>query len=155
VWGIGPYTAHAVMTFGYNHDAVFIETNIRTVIIHHFFQDKTEVSDKEIAHILKKVLPRGQARAWYSALMDYGAHLKRSGVRLNAKAKGYTKQKTFSGSDREARGAILKELVRGKTGKGRLLGLLGEYRKDQLDLQLTKLEKEGMIKKSRNTYALP
>jgi A/G-specific adenine glycosylase len=155
IWGIGPYTAHAVMTFAFNHDAVFIETNIRTVILHHFFHDRTDVSDEDIANILKKVLPRGKAHDWYSALMDYGAHLKRSGIRLNAKAKGYTKQSTFAGSARQARGAILKELTKGRASHARLTGLLGDARKDQLTLLLTKLEREGMIKKARNSYVLP
>lgn len=155
VWGIGPYTAHAVMTFALNHDAVFIETNIRTAIIHHFFRDRSDVSDEDIANVLKKALPRGEARAWYSALMDYGTHLKRSGVRLNAKAKGYTKQKAFAGSDRQARGAILKELAKGKATKARLLGFLGDDRREQLALQLAKLEREGMVRRRSATYALP
>lgn len=35
--GIGPYTAGAVACFAYNRPAVFLETNIRKVFIHHFF----------------------------------------------------------------------------------------------------------------------
>ena len=155
IWGIGPYTAHAVMTFALNHDAVFIETNIRTAVIYHFFADKAEVADEEIANVLKKALPRGHARAWYSALMDYGAHLKREGVQLNEKTKGYTKQAKFSGSAREARGAILKELAKRAATKSRLLGLLGDDRRDQLSAQLTKLVREDMVAKSGTRYHLP
>ncbi|MDB5195607.1 MAG: A/G-specific adenine glycosylase [Parcubacteria group bacterium] len=153
--GIGPYTARAVMAFAHNADVVFIETNIRTAVTHHFFPRKNAVADAEILAILAKAHPKGKSREWYAALMDYGAHLKRTGVRLNAKAKGYTKQKAFTGSDRQARGAIVKELAKGTATKPRLLGLLGDDRKDQLALQLTKLEKEGMVKKARNSYALP
>ncbi|MEK7602076.1 MAG: A/G-specific adenine glycosylase [Patescibacteria group bacterium] len=155
VWGIGPYTAHAVMTFAFNHDAVFIETNIRTVIIHHFYKDDESISEEDIANVLKKMLPHGEARAWYSALMDYGAYLKRSGVRINTKAKGYTKQSTFIGSDRQARGAILKELSIRPASAKRLSGLLGDDRKPQLSLQLGKLLKEGMIQKKGTRYQLP
>jgi A/G-specific adenine glycosylase len=154
-WGIGPYTAHAIVAFAFNHDAVFIETNIRTAVTYHFFPKRKSVADEEVLAVLKKVLPRGRAREWYSALMDYGAHLKRNGVKLNAKAKGYTKQKPFGGSARQARGAILRELAKGSGSKARLVGLLGDDRKEQLETQLGNLLTEGMIKKSRNSYTLP
>lgn len=153
--GIGPYTACAVCAFAYNTDSVFIETNIRTAVLHHFFADSKEVSDKELLPILEKAYPKGRAREWYAALMDYGAYLKRSGVKLNAKAKGYTKQKTFVGSDRQARGALLKELARGNASRVRLTGVLGDDRKEQVELQLEKLLREGMIAKKGNSYALP
>ena len=74
--GVGPYTAHAVAAFAYNQNVIFVETNIRTAIIHHFFSKKKKVSDTEIEKILTHALPKGKARAWYSALMDYGAYLK-------------------------------------------------------------------------------
>ncbi len=168
--GIGPYTARAVCAFAFNTDAVFVETNIRTAVTHHFFSfqirstDKNKkrnstiygtVSDKEIFEILEKVYPQGRAREWYAALMDYGAHLKRSGVRLNAKAKGYTKQSTFTGSDRQARGALLRELAKGNATKARLLGLLGDGRKSQTEMQLSKLLTEGMVSRKGTMYHLP
>lgn len=153
--GIGPYTACAVCAFAYNTDSVFIETNIRTAVLHHFFADSKEVSDRELLPILEKAYPRGRAREWYAALMDYGAYLKRSGVRLNAKTKGYTKQSAFTGSARQARGAILKELAKGTTSNARLVGVLGDDRKEQVELQLEKLLREGMIAKKGNSYALP
>lgn len=155
IWGIGPYTAQAVMTFAFNHDAVFIETNIRTVVIHHFFADRDDVSDEEIAQVLGKVLPRGNAREWYSALMDYGAYLKRSGIRLNAKSRGYVKQGPFEGSPRQARGAILRELSNGPARKQKLLKLLPLERKRQLEEQLTKLVHEGLVSKLNARFHLP
>ena len=155
IWGIGPYTAHAVMTFAFNHDAVFIETNIRTAIIHHFFADKKSVPDEDIAQVLKKALPRGRAREWYSALMDYGAHLKHTGVRLNTKSNGYTKQSAFEGSARQARGAILRHLAKGPEGKMKLMRLLPPDRKLQLEEQLAKLVQEGMVARKGSVYRLP
>lgn len=155
IWGIGPYTARAVMTFAHNHNAIFIETNIRTVIIHHYFKDDEGVTDEKIAEVLQKVLPKGRAREWYSALMDYGAHLKRSGVQINKKAKGYLKQSTFTGSNRQARGAILRELSKTPHMKKRILKLLGEGREEQLETALEKLLKEGMIQRRGVYYELP
>lgn len=153
--GVGPYTARAVMAFAHNADTVFIETNIRTAVTHHFFPRKKVVHDKEVLALLEKAHPNGKSRKWYAALMDYGAHLKRRGVRLNGKAKGYTKQKAFSGSDRQARGAILKELAKGNADAARLTGLLGDDRKEQVALQLGRLEREGMLIRRGAIYALP
>lgn len=54
--GIGPYTAGAILAFSFNtQEEVIIETNIRRVIIHHFFKNKEVVTDTEILEILKKV----------------------------------------------------------------------------------------------------
>lgn len=155
IWGVGAYTAHAVMTFAFNHDAVFIETNIRTAAVHHFFADRDEVPDEDIMQVLKKLLPRGRAREWYSALMDYGSYLKRSGIRINAKSKGYKKQGTFEGSSRQARGVILRELAKGPEGKMKLMRLLPSERKPQLEEQIQKLLREGMVGKRGSVYRLP
>lgn len=153
--GVGPYTARAVAAFAYNQDVVFIETNIRTVVTHHFFPKRQTVADREVVSILEKTLPKGKSREWYSALMDYGASLKRSGVRLNSKAKGYTKQAAFAGSAREARGAILKALAKGPRESAFLIQILGTSRRPQMKAQLASLTKEGMIALSRGRFRLP
>ena len=152
--GVGPYTAAAVAAFVWGEPGLVLETNIRTAITHHFFPGQEKVSDKEIEEVLQKVAPRGKAREWYYALMDYGSFLKRSGVRINARSKHYTKQSKFSGSNREARGAILKELAKGAQTESRLLGLLGDDRHDQLAAALAKLHEEGFIKKERAKWGL-
>lgn len=148
--GVGPYTARAVAAFAFNQDGIVIETNIRTVVIHHFFSNRNtsiygSISDGQIQEVLEKVLPKGRAREWYSALMDYGAHLKRSGISHNAKSKGYTKQAKFTGSLREARGAILREFTKGVTSKVKLLNLLGPSRREQMKKAIEALKKEGLI----------
>ncbi len=153
--GIGPYTAGAVAAFAYNQDGIFIETNIRTVITHHFFHDRESVPDSEVRTVLEKVYPQGQAREWYAALMDYGAHLKRGGVRINTKAKGYTKQSTFKGSGREVRGAILRRLSEDPATRRVLDSLFEADRQDQIEEQIKKLLKEGMIVKNRIRFSLP
>ena len=43
---IGPYTAGAVCAFAFNQPTVFIETNIRSVFIHFFFQGLTKIPDR-------------------------------------------------------------------------------------------------------------
>lgn len=153
--GIGHYTARAVAAFAHNADVVFVETNLRTAVIHHFFPRKQKVSDAEVLKILEKAYVPGRAREWYAALMDYGAHLKRSGVRVNAKSKTYAKQSRFAGSAREARGAILKCLVRGPRDGAFLAGVLGDDRVVQVKSQLASLTKEGLIELEGRTFRLP
>lgn len=153
--GIGPYTARAVASFAWNTDELFVETNIRTAITHHFFPHKKIVTDSEVLAVLAKVLPRGRSREWYAALMDYGASLKRSGVRINNKAQGYTKQSQFKGSDREARGAILRALAPGSCTKATLLQILGSERKGQVEAQLAKLLAEELVLRKEARYTLP
>lgn len=109
--GIGPYTASAVRCFSWNEPVVCIETNIRRVFLHHFFSGQESVSDKEIFPVIEKMIDTDQPRAWYFALMDYGAFLKTQIENPNKKSRGYTKQSVFNGSDRQIRGKILKLLL--------------------------------------------
>jgi len=152
--GVGHYTARAVAAFAYNRDVVFVETNLRTAVIHSFFPHDEKISDTQVLAVLEKAYSKGSSREWYSALMDYGSFLKRSGIRINAKSKTYTKQSAFTGSGREARGAILKALSNTQQPEAYLLGILGPKRVEQLRLQLSKLTKEGLIQKKRTQYTL-
>ncbi len=153
--GVGPYTACAVAAFAFNKNVIFIETNIRTAIIHHFFRKKRRVSDDEIEKILMQMLPKGRAREWYSALMDYGAYLKRSGISHNAQSRHYAKQSKFVGSLREARGAILRELAKGPCIEARLADLLGKNRVLQMRRALGNLRTESLIQKRGKVFTLP
>ncbi|KND47161.1 MAG: A/G-specific adenine glycosylase [Parcubacteria bacterium C7867-004] len=153
--GVGPYTAGAIAAFSKNTDVIFIETNIRTAVIHHFFPGEEKVPDSEIVSILEKAYPEGKAREWYSALMDYGSMLKRSGVRVNVKSKGYAKQTKFEGSKRQARGAILKALVGSPRRGDFLIALLGPEREGQMRSQLASLTKEGLVELTNRRFRLP
>ena len=165
--GVGPYTARAIAAFAYNQDVVFVETNIRTAVIHHFFNTAKErkgmiyhtserkYHDAEIEKILKELLPKGKAREWYSALMDYGAYLKRSGVRINARTRGYTKQSKFAGSLREARGAILRALTSRERSPYALAQVLGPERRAQVKRALAQLCREQMVVCRRGVCTLP
>lgn len=152
--GVGPYTARAIAAFAWNRDVVFVETNIRTALIHHFFPRRESVADTELVEVLQRLLPKGKAREWYSALMDYGASLKRSGISRNARSLHYAKQSKFSGSVREARGAIVRRLASHPASHRLLTNLLGSTRRTQLEEALLALLKEGFIKKKKGVYTL-
>ena len=143
--GIGPYTARAVMAFAFNKPVVFIETNIRTVFLHHFFKNRTTISDSEILPYMVKMLDKKNPRKWYSALMDYGASLKKFGVRLNAKSAHYTKQSKFEGSIRQLRGRILKMAL--EKGKVNIKKLAKEMKKPPAQVRAATgvLRREGLL----------
>ncbi len=54
--GIGSNTAAAILTYSYNQRHVFIETNVRTVLIHHFCPDQQDVTDAQLEHHLLRCL---------------------------------------------------------------------------------------------------
>ena len=75
--GIGPATAASIAAFAYNQPTLFLETNIRTAFIHHFFNEQKVIEDAAILPLAATALDRRNPRKWYSALMDYGSMLKK------------------------------------------------------------------------------
>jgi A/G-specific adenine glycosylase len=151
--GIGPSTAGGICAYAYDMPVVFIETNIRRVYIHHFFGDREGVSDTDIRPIVEATLDMKHPRQWYSALMDYGTHLATTVPNPNRRSKHYAKQKTFKGSDREIRGAILKALLEKPLTRTILLKRFAHDRNRTLRI-LNTLEYEGLITRTRNTYEI-
>lgn len=151
--GIGVYTAGAVYAFAYNKPVPIIETNIRTVYIHHFFPTKKSVSDKELMKKIEITLDTQNPREWYWALMDYGSHLKSQGIKNNAKSKHYAKQSKFEGSKRQIRGAIMRELLK-KPMTVVSLGKILNKEKEYVRSVLADLVEEKLIVKKRKVYFL-
>ena len=150
--GIGPNTAGAVLAYAFNEPVVFIETNIRTVFIHHFFPDRNRVPDKSIAVQVELTLDTCDPRSWYWALMDYGAYLKQTIGNLSRVSDSYAKQSMFSGSLRQLRGKILRELANGPMEEARFLAKLDDPRAEAVFLQL---RAEGLVRHTGGTYMLP
>lgn len=152
--GIGPYTAGAIMAFAYNRPVPIIETNIRTVFLHHFFKDRTDVPDDEVMVLVEKLLDTKNPRTWYWALMDYGAYLKKQHGNPNSRSTSYTKQSKFEGSDRQIRGALIRILSEKNYTRNQLLQKL-PYEDIRIDAQLQKLLKEEMVVYIKGRYQLP
>lgn len=165
--GVGVNTAGAILAYAYNREVVFIETNIRTVFIHHFFNDRTDVSDAEIRELVeatlpktsksgrgvtdKKALPSPLFRDWYWALMDYGTHVKQLHGNKSRHSKSYNKQSKFEGSWRQIRGAVIRRLSSGAESYVALQESIGDER---LDGVLAELVAEGMIAEADSVYRL-
>jgi len=148
--GIGPNTAGAVLAYAYNKPVVFIETNIRTVFIYHFFAGQQAVADKDILDLVARTLP-DDARTWYWALMDYGSHLKQTVGNLNTLSKHYTKQSRFEGSRRQIRGQVLK-ILGGQPAT--LAALRSSIADERLESVLADLAAEGLVGRSHGCYHL-
>jgi A/G-specific adenine glycosylase len=114
--GVGKNTAGAIRAYAFNKPAVFIETNIRAVYIHHFFADSDTVDDQQITPLLEQTIDTENPRHFYWALMDYGTWLKRQGIKPS-RSRHYKKQAPLKGSVREVRGRIIKTLT--STGHSR------------------------------------
>jgi len=152
--GVGPNTAGAILAYTYDHPTIYIETNIRTVIIHHFFQDRTGIADADIREVMEKIL--GQLddltpREFYWALMDYGSHLKSTVGNLNKASKSYAKQSAFAGSRRQLRGQIIRLLSVGSYSFAELLIVLDD---DRAESVLIDLESDQLIRRDNNILML-
>ncbi len=148
--GIGEYTAKAIRVFAFNDPEVLIETNVRTVFLHHFFPKKKKVEDAKLFPYMEIALDREHPRQWYSALMDYGTHLKKTLPNPSRRSAHHTKQKPFKGSDRQIRGAILRAL---SSRRQKITAL--PFPTDRLAVQIQKLLREGLIVRRGRRFFLP
>lgn len=153
--GIGPYTASAIMTFAFNTPTTLIETNVRSVYLHHFFKDDSQVDDKELLPLIEKTRDEKNPRMWYYALMDYGTYIKKTYGNPNKRSVHYAKQSAFEGSDRQIRGAIVRMLTGAKATRTDLHRALSSFEDIRIDAQIEQLKSEGMIIQKGRKYSLP
>lgn len=114
--GIGPATAAGVLAFAHNQPAAYLETNVRTVVLHELFADHAEVSDKHVMAVVRAAAREAdlqgiEARVWNYCLLDYGVWLKKAFPNPSRRSKHHTKQSKFEGSHRQKRAAILREVL--------------------------------------------
>jgi A/G-specific adenine glycosylase len=152
--GVGPYTARAVLAFAFARPVVLIETNIRSVYLHHFFPELERVTDAMIAPFVEATMRRDDPRNWYYALMDYGVELKRSLGNPNVRSAHYARQSPFADSNRRLRGAILRELgSRGRVGADELAASL-PFSRERVDAALAELAAEGFVAETGGGYRI-
>ena len=149
--GIGVNTAGAILAYAFNQPVVFIETNIRSVFIHHFFAQQAAVTDRQIALQVAQTLDQENPREWYWALMDYGMYLKHTVPNPNTRSKHYIKQPQFQGSRRQLRGQVLRLLSDHPYSKTLLQNTLDDQR---LPLVLSELLDEKLIRRRGTRYCL-
>ncbi len=150
--GIGHHTAGAIMVYAYNQAEVFLETNIRTVFIYHFFADvEDKVHDRKLLPLVEAAMDRENPREWYWALMDYGTFIKRTVGNLSRVSQGYAKQSPFHGSRRQLRGQVIRLLLKGPHS---IEGLQREINDARLTDVVQELQDEGLIMSLQGQYKL-
>ncbi|MBI4094830.1 MAG: A/G-specific adenine glycosylase [Candidatus Liptonbacteria bacterium] len=152
--GIGPGTAGAIAAFAFNIPAPFIETNIRRTFIHFFFPHQRKVRDEEIFPLISRTMDRRNPREWYSALMDYGAMLGRSGVNPNRKSALHRTQPRFSGSTRELRGKIVALLLKSRSMRKEKIAALLDESPGKISLALAELAHEGFLTRQKKNIMI-
>ncbi len=109
--GIGPATAAGVVAFAFDRPSMYLETNVRTVFLHELFPGCEGVSDKQLAPLVADTCPAEGSRAWYYALLDYGAYLKTQVVNPSRRSAHYTRQSVFEGSRRQKRAELVRMVL--------------------------------------------
>ena len=59
--GIGPATAQGIRSFAFDLPGVYLETNVRTVLLHHLFPDVPGVPDRELVPLAEATCPAAPA----------------------------------------------------------------------------------------------
>jgi len=149
--GVGKNTAGAIMAYAFDRPAIFVETNVRAVYIHHFFADSDQVDDKDIRELLEATIGRENPRAFYWALMDYGSWLKKQGVRPG-RSRHYKKQSPLRGSVREIRGQIIATLGKQDLSESQLREKLNAD--ERFPVALAGLQNDGLIARTEGLFHL-
>ncbi|MET0143803.1 MAG: A/G-specific adenine glycosylase [Ilumatobacteraceae bacterium] len=130
--GIGPYTARAVLVFAFERDVAVVDTNIARVLAR---VSGRRLTRREVQSAADDLVPAAAGWAWNQMLMDLGATVCRptprcgdcplpascawhtDGRRRPDPADGSagvsTRQAPYQGSDRQARGVVLRALGAG------------------------------------------
>ena len=158
--GIGPATAAGIRAFAFNLHGVYLETNVRTVLLHELLSGREGVSDRELSALADLTCPpdgvdkgtvplstsgAGESsaeqpddpRTWYYAMLDYGAYLKRTVPNPSRRAKAHARQSRFEGSHRQKRAEMVRLLLAHRADPA------GGAHEDALAKELSQLERKA------------
>ena len=124
--GIGPATAAGIRAFAFDLPATYLETNVRTVFLHELFSDAEDVPDSALLPLVRETCPKDAGnpdddpRTWYYALLDYGAHLKRTVPHPSRRSRSHVRQSRCEGSHRQKRAGVVRLLLEARQLDGGL-----------------------------------
>lgn len=154
--GIGHATARAITAFAFGIPSAFIETNIRRVYIHFFFEGRDRVSDRDILPVAEAALDRDNPRDWHYALMDYGVMLGKTVPNPNTRSTHHHRQSPFEGSLRQVRGAVVR-LLSLNGGHMRSVGDMASetgFERERIERAAEALVKDGMIQREKEGFRI-
>ena len=169
--GVGSYTARAVLAFAFEADVAVVDTNIARVLAR---IAGVRLTTKQAQSAADAALPRGTSWAWNQCLMDVGAVLCRptspqcgecplqsccvwqgGGDDPAIGSAGVSsRQGRFDGSDRQARGRLMKALVAGPIAHDRV-SVVMECEPGRAARLAGNLEREGLVVTIGNALRLP
>ena len=161
--GVGEYTARAVASFAFHQRVAVLDTNVGRVLARALANRPLRSREaRELAH---QLLGRSASAPFNQAMIDLGAQFCRSVPRCGpcpvatacrwrldggpdpapTSASVSRVQSTFVGSDRQLRGAVLRELVSGPLSPSRLCAATGRADTPRFDRVLASLERDGLV----------
>ncbi|MFA7117318.1 MAG: DNA repair protein [Sphaerochaetaceae bacterium] len=153
--GIGPATASAIQCFCYHDKAIYLETNIRRVLIYAFFPGDEKVRDAILEQKLSSLLTYvDDTKNWYYALMDYGVLLKCLISNPNKKSAVYHKQSTFKDSNRQIRGQLIHLLSETGTKDKEAIVHILPFESERIEYALQQLVDEGLVQELAEGYRI-
>jgi A/G-specific adenine glycosylase len=171
--GVGPYTARAVLAFADAAPVGIVDVNVARVLAR---LDGRPAGARALQARADALVPPDRAWEWNQALMELGARLctarapgcgqcpaartcawrGRGPDPARASAHRSRPQPRYEGSDRQARGRLLRALGRGPLAPPHLAGAAGLGRAHARARRLADaLVAEGLARRSRGRYRLP
>ncbi len=142
---VGPATSAALLAFAFDTPSLYLETNIRRVLLYFFFHEVEQVHDKELYLLLDLLLDRKDPKCWYYALMDYGVYLKGIVKNPNRRSAHYTRGERFENSNRQIRGELLTLFTEhGAAAREDICQML-QFSPERIDTCIEALIHEGFI----------
>jgi len=153
--GMGTYTARAILVFAYGQEVCCVDTNIRKIITHFFFDDLPQ-KPETIQSVADELIPKGKSWDWHQALMDYGT-LEMPNVKYQM-VNNRKKSVPFRQTNRFYRGRIIDMLRERKYPEMKLINRIhDQYGKQEYEIQsiINSLVKDGLVKRRKDTIQLP
>lgn len=169
--GVGQYTARAVLAFAFESDAAVVDTNVGRVLARHAGRRLTA---RDCQALADAALPPGEPWEWNQCLMELGATVctasrpscddcpLRQGCAWRGlgpdPAEGSAAvsrvQARFEGSDRQARGSLMRRLADGPVAIGDAARVM---RRDASTAErlVDALVDEGLVRRDRARLTLP
>ncbi len=166
--GVGQYTARALMAFAFESDVAVVDTNIARVFAR---VGGVPLTARQVQSAADQAQPSGLGWDWNQCLMELGAVLCRPtpncaecplvtvcvwhgvGPDPAVGSAGVSRpQSRFEGSERQARGRLLKALMAGPVTVTAARAVLSHLAADRL---LVALCEEGLVRHEGDTVRLP
>lgn len=154
--GIGKYTARAILVFAFRQDIAMVDTNIRQIIMHFFFDGKPQ-KESFIQNIADQLVPVGKSWEWHQALMDYGS-LEMPRLKIFQPKQKKKSTIAFRESNRFYRGRIIDTLRDGCMTRALLLQKIAttyDKSRDALNPILDQLHTDGLVSIINDRVCLP